>query len=121
MAELGFGVREVRPVSEAHRDRRVRGRDRVDRGLLIELLVAVPFAAGDPPGGALWRDIEFGDFVGDLRGLEPRLFGQFITEADAVVEQAEPHIHRMPAPSSEERRVGKECVSTCRSRWSPYH
>src|SRR3546814_15284484 len=32
-----------------------------------------------------------------------------------------------PAPGgdktrrSEERRVGKECVSTCRSRWSPYH
>src|SRR3546814_5855233 len=26
------------------------------------------------------------------------------------------HIER-----SEERRVGKECVSTCRSRWSPYH
>src|SRR3546814_4786302 len=34
---------------------------------------------------------------------------------------------RLPAPDrrdggrSEERRVGKECVSTCRSRWSPYH
>src|SRR3546814_7161085 len=39
---------------------------------------------------------------------------------------------RYPAPSgrgaadgararSEERRVGKECVSTCRSRWTPYH
>src|SRR3546814_8023208 len=27
-----------------------------------------------------------------------------------------PDAHR-----SEERRVGKECVSTCRSRWSPYH
>src|SRR3546814_11168527 len=26
-----------------------------------------------------------------------------------------PHAHR-----SEERRVGKECVSTCRSRWAPY-
>src|SRR3546814_14155937 len=25
------------------------------------------------------------------------------------------------ALSSEERRVGKECVSTCRSRWSTYH
>src|SRR3546814_2255393 len=25
------------------------------------------------------------------------------------------------APRSEERRVGKECVSTCRSRWSPCH
>src|SRR3546814_9444033 len=33
--------------------------------------------------------------------------------------------HRSPmmvgAIRSEERRVGKECVSTCRSRWSPYH
>src|SRR3546814_20422108 len=33
---------------------------------------------------------------------------------------------RLPLPSffrrrSEERRVGKACVSTCRSRWSPYH
>src|SRR3546814_14690480 len=27
----------------------------------------------------------------------------------------------LPAPRSEERRVGKECVSTCRSRWSLYH
>src|SRR3546814_19870927 len=27
----------------------------------------------------------------------------------------------LKAPRSEERRVGKECVSTCRSRWSPYH
>src|SRR3546814_15502625 len=26
-----------------------------------------------------------------------------------------------PAARSEERRVGKECVSTCRSRWSQYH
>src|SRR3546814_17306262 len=26
-----------------------------------------------------------------------------------------------PINRSEERRVGKECVSTCRSRWSPYH
>src|SRR3546814_12172904 len=28
---------------------------------------------------------------------------------------------RMSGARSEERRVGKECVSTCRSRWSPYH
>src|SRR3546814_8376385 len=26
-----------------------------------------------------------------------------------------------PLERSEERRVGKECVSTCSSRWSPYH
>src|SRR3546814_12942447 len=33
-------------------------------------------------------------------------------------------LHRWPRPwhsRSEERRVGKECVSTCRSRWSPSH
>src|SRR3546814_7285381 len=38
-----------------------------------------------------------------------------------------PIVSRMPGEGqgldlrSEERRVGKECVSTCRSRWSPYH
>src|SRR3546814_20549044 len=26
-----------------------------------------------------------------------------------------------PPVRSEERRVGKECVRTCRSRWAPYH
>src|SRR3546814_9972383 len=36
-------------------------------------------------------------------------------------EGADPHIEREHAPRSEERRVGKECVSTCRSRWSTYH
>src|SRR3546814_13601462 len=30
-------------------------------------------------------------------------------------------VRRLLGQSSEERRVGKECVSTCRSRWSPYH
>src|SRR3546814_5771911 len=30
-------------------------------------------------------------------------------------------IRREHFERSEERRVGKECVSTCRSRWSPYH
>src|SRR3546814_5797108 len=29
--------------------------------------------------------------------------------------------HELIGEISEERRVGKECVSTCRSRWSPYH
>src|SRR3546814_4250916 len=29
--------------------------------------------------------------------------------------------HRLRGSRSEERRVGKECVSTCRSRWSPDH
>src|SRR3546814_6996189 len=33
----------------------------------------------------------------------------------------QPVSHTAMSGRSEERRVGKECVSTCRSRWSPYH
>src|SRR3546814_1603891 len=43
------------------------------------------------------------------------------TEQDqeiALLEVGKGPMHRA---KSEERRVGKECVSTCRSRWSPYH
>src|SRR3546814_15388579 len=41
-----------------------------------------------------------------------------LLERDAGVEQA---LDDLEDQRSEERRVGKECVSTCRSRWSPYH
>src|SRR3546814_15010006 len=34
--------------------------------------------------------------------------------------QANPLAYQAALDRSEERRVGKECVSTCRSRWSPY-
>src|SRR3546814_16980827 len=37
-----------------------------------------------------------------------------------VLSGKEKHVNLATA-RSEERRVGKECVSTCRSRWSPYH
>src|SRR3546814_14584870 len=40
-----------------------------------------------------------------------------LTDADVQAAPAE----QMRYTRSEERRVGKECVSTCRSRWSPYH
>src|SRR3546814_3195185 len=40
--------------------------------------------------------------------------------ASELARRAEP-MGRMPTTRSAERRVGKECVSTCRSRWSPYH
>src|SRR3546814_20275982 len=51
-----------------------------------------------------------------------------ITEAPSAEEEAafetwyvDRHMPDVLAVRSEERRVGKECVSTCRSRWSPYH
>src|SRR3546814_8186772 len=43
---------------------------------------------------------------GRAAGPQPSSFRVFLGNAD---------------PRSAERRVGKECVSTCRSRWSPYH
>src|SRR3546814_6456435 len=50
-------------------------------------------------------------------------FGRGRPEAHQQREQHDesPHRdHRGGRERSEERRVGKECVSTCRSRWSPY-
>src|SRR3546814_12724435 len=51
--------------------------------------------------------------------------GRFPTAADidAVVADRPVWLERVDghAGRSEERRGGKECVSTCRSRWSPYH
>src|SRR3546814_7009361 len=43
-----------------------------------------------------------------------------LLEQIAVDRRMARHERRAEA-RSEERRVGKECVSTCRSRWSPYH
>src|SRR3546814_3972732 len=40
----------------------------------------------------------------------------FVSVRDSACQTCHKDAHR-----SEERRVGKECVSTCRSRWSPYH
>src|SRR3546814_7989984 len=55
------------------------------------------------------RDPADGDTerVAERRGQ--RALGQFLK------------LSPVPQDRSEERRVGKECVSTCRSRWSPYH
>src|SRR3546814_5059447 len=41
--------------------------------------------------------------------------------ADGVLDAEGKPIPERYRERSEERRVGKECVSTCRSRWSPYH
>src|SRR3546814_12012767 len=49
--------------------------------------------------------------------------GLYLTEALQLMLAHGDHriLHALAAARSEERRVGKECVSTCRSRWSPYH
>src|SRR3546814_508395 len=61
--------------------------------------------------GGWWRQTSFplaGNFSLDYKPFE------FLTARIA-------YAPTYSQPRSEERRVGKECVSTCRSRWSPYH
>src|SRR3546814_15612834 len=56
----------------------------------------------------------------NLRALDD--FRHLIASGDIACEERLPDGTIRPLPSrSEERRVGKECVSTCRSRWSPSH
>src|SRR3546814_14773114 len=49
----------------------------------------------------------------------------YLSELAGTLHMAVTRLMRMAKPllvlRSEERRVGNECVSTCRSRWSPYH
>src|SRR3546814_14071090 len=48
-------------------------------------------------------------------------FDEFIAEGGDDIMVGSPGRGKMAGMRSEERRVGKECVSTWRSRWSPYH
>src|SRR3546814_3735041 len=50
-----------------------------------------------------------------------RAKGTHWSAAAGTLASNEAHRANAPRKRSEERRVGKECVSTCRSRWSPYH
>src|SRR3546814_3301194 len=91
------------------------------RGQWLMIDCGVTFADPDYPGiDVILPDLGF--IEGQLDGLQ----GIVITHGH------EDHIGALPylaldlgvpiyATRSAERRVGKECVSTCRSRWSPYH
>src|SRR3546814_17088471 len=65
--------------------------------------------------------------AGHRHGID-HLATHFVSELFELVDIELPDIRRRPhrvqqgcAVRSEERRVGKECVRTCRSRWSPDH
>src|SRR3546814_11653664 len=71
-------------------------------------------------GGHAWPT----NFIGSLISIAPRLRRRGLW---AMRRPIHPSVWRQARPQSfkrgrsEERRVGKECVSTFRSRWSPYH
>src|SRR3546814_16335363 len=82
----------------------------VSRGflaLMVLVLASPAWAAStaDAPLAPVLEPLLAGEFYLQ-QGDYPRAAGQYLVAAQQ---------------RSEERRVGKECVSTCRSRWSPYH
>src|SRR3546814_17452563 len=99
-----------------------------ERGRIV--IVEIKVARADLLGDSKWPDyLDFCDrfFWGLAAGLDraplesadyrPDCCGVIVADGyDAEIMRPAPL-----QPRSEERRVGKECVSTCRSRWSPYH
>src|SRR3546814_16631409 len=76
-----------------------------DRRVVVQRVAAVLL-----PRRRVQGQVGPGEFVGNSEiGID------LLEVCGGVLQAPEPRIR------SEERRVGKECVSTCRSRWSPYH
>src|SRR3546814_6892404 len=75
------------------------------------------------PISVYWRLSAMGHTVDDKRPLlnrVRRIQGQ-LSSLEKALEAEVGCAAVLQQIRSEERRVGKECVSTCRSRWSPYH
>src|SRR3546814_15052811 len=94
-----------------------------DNGALF--MVDIAHYAGLVAGGVYPNPVPHADFVTSTthKSLRGPRGGVIMMKAEfekAINSSIFPGIQGGPL-RSEERRVGKECVSTCRSRWSPYH
>src|SRR3546814_15636899 len=68
------------------------------------------------------RQFTFGVIVdGEDQGCQTLRQQDLIETPCTQARPAGSSLNEGEGPRSEERRGGKECVSTCRSRWSPYH
>src|SRR3546814_17460801 len=67
------------------------------------------------------RGLQFADRVDAVAGKLAHVLLGFGTAEDHRHDRGRQRYGAFVETRSEERRVGKECVSTFRSRWSPYH
>src|SRR3546814_17461782 len=81
----------------------------------LSRLPGVELASPFEQGAALARDAALTAVISSTAGWEAIVLGK------PTLVIAFPPYSMVNDGRSEERRVGKECVSTCRSRWSPYH
>src|SRR3546814_8084182 len=73
-------------------------------------------------------DVCSSDLTDAIKNVDPAIFEVArakaarggVTAPQSIIDCIEAAC-RLEGERSEARRVGKECVSTCRSRWSPYH
>src|SRR3546814_3451522 len=71
------------------------------------------------PVDAVWNAIRK---TGVFYHFVPRRYGGLEFDIDSFIDAMLPIAEGCASTGrSEERRVGQGCVSTCRSRWSPYH
>src|SRR3546814_10293793 len=66
-------------------------------------------------------DLGKGSGLAEMTNLKISVPSGFTITTEACVEYFHSKKRYPAGMRSEERRVGKECVSTCRSRWSPYN
>src|SRR3546814_15511447 len=118
-------------VGEADRVAKLRQRGAEQRDAVVARnMVERAFEATRQPVVRVGTEAGFGpwDCGGGVHGYPLRSVVGRETIRLLTLMQVTPHpapdaIHRKfnSSARSEERRAGKECVSTCRSRWSPYH
>src|SRR3546814_15636386 len=91
-----------------------RGLGRVGGLVAAALLLGLAACSSDEPPAYVEKPVEE-LYNGAMNAMQAGEYDEAARLFDEV-ERQHPYSDR-----SEERRVGKECVSTCRSRWSPYH
>src|SRR3546814_20705902 len=92
-------------------------RERADREALTNVIFHDPIEKHRLAGLLAGADIGLQTLLNVpafYQGTSPNKFFDYIAAGLPV-------LNNYPGWRSEERRVGKECVSTCRSRWSQYH
>src|SRR3546814_4454189 len=113
--DMGFGDLSVmgnQKVQTPNLDRLAR-----EGVLMTQFYDAAPICSASRAGLLTGR---FPAEVGFINYVSDRAYNRSIGQADWL-DPGLPNIARLLDRKSEERRVGKECVSTCRSRWSTYH
>src|SRR3546814_20886960 len=88
----------------------------------VKAIVSFEFTDQRPKG--FWEVIQ-GNEYGFWANVNPEVphprWSQARERVLGLNEEVPTLLYNGYAERSEERRVGKECVSTCRSRWTPYH